>query len=223
MQAAKAAGAVTSFDLNYRAKLWNIWGGPEKAQDVMRRIVRTTSMCWSATKRTCKWGWASPGPKSRSEIEARPERVLRHDRQRRQAATRRSRSSPPRCARSIRPTGTAGAPCAWIDGKPTSPRPASSDVLRPGRRRRWFCGGFFYGLLTGEPRRKKRSTWAGPRRAADHVPRRHHDGDRGAGTRICAGWITQLGRANTGEEGLGTRDCVGSRAGMPYHYLIPGP
>src|SRR5579872_6702765 len=25
MQAAKAAGAVTSFDLNYRAKLWNIW------------------------------------------------------------------------------------------------------------------------------------------------------------------------------------------------------
>ena len=30
MKAAKAAGAVTSFDLNYRAKLWNIWGGPEK-------------------------------------------------------------------------------------------------------------------------------------------------------------------------------------------------
>src|SRR5512140_1458680 len=29
MQAAKAAGAVTSFDLNYRAKLWNIWGGAE--------------------------------------------------------------------------------------------------------------------------------------------------------------------------------------------------
>ena len=27
MQAAKAAGAVTSFDLNYRAKLWNISGG----------------------------------------------------------------------------------------------------------------------------------------------------------------------------------------------------
>src|SRR5246127_2178630 len=29
MQAAKAAGAVTSFDLNYRAKLWNIAGGNE--------------------------------------------------------------------------------------------------------------------------------------------------------------------------------------------------
>src|SRR5436190_18033779 len=31
MQAAKAAGAVTSFDLNYRAKLWNIAGGHERA------------------------------------------------------------------------------------------------------------------------------------------------------------------------------------------------
>src|SRR5512146_1741055 len=30
MQAAKAYGAVTSFDLNYREKLWNIWGGQQK-------------------------------------------------------------------------------------------------------------------------------------------------------------------------------------------------
>ncbi len=35
MKAAKAAGAVTSFDLNYRAKLWNIWGGHERAQAVV--------------------------------------------------------------------------------------------------------------------------------------------------------------------------------------------
>ena len=27
MKAAKAQGAVVSFDLNYREKLWNIWGG----------------------------------------------------------------------------------------------------------------------------------------------------------------------------------------------------
>src|ERR1035437_2455900 len=39
MQAAKAAGAVVSFDLNYRAKLWNIWCGPESAQSVIARIV----------------------------------------------------------------------------------------------------------------------------------------------------------------------------------------
>ncbi|HMP05455.1 MAG TPA: PfkB family carbohydrate kinase, partial [Lacipirellulaceae bacterium] len=40
MQAAKAAGAVTSFDLNYRAKIWNAWGGAAKGQDVFRKIVR---------------------------------------------------------------------------------------------------------------------------------------------------------------------------------------
>src|SRR3989339_613275 len=32
MKAAKAAGAVISFDLNYRAKLRNLWGGEERAQ-----------------------------------------------------------------------------------------------------------------------------------------------------------------------------------------------
>src|SRR3954447_2864422 len=38
MQAAKAAGAVTSFDLNFREKMWKISGGLERAQEVMRRI-----------------------------------------------------------------------------------------------------------------------------------------------------------------------------------------
>src|SRR5512144_389326 len=44
MQAAKAAGAITSFDLNYRAKLWNIWGGQEKAQSVLQRIVENVDV-----------------------------------------------------------------------------------------------------------------------------------------------------------------------------------
>ncbi|MEM6655552.1 MAG: sugar kinase [Planctomycetota bacterium] len=40
MQAAKAAGAVTSFDLNYRAKLWKtLDGGEEKGLEMMRRIA----------------------------------------------------------------------------------------------------------------------------------------------------------------------------------------
>src|SRR5689334_15642498 len=39
MKAAKAAGAVTSFDLNFREKLWAIWGGQKKAVDVIGRIV----------------------------------------------------------------------------------------------------------------------------------------------------------------------------------------
>ena len=39
MKAAKAAGAVTSFDLNYRAKLWASVGGPEKGVETIRKIV----------------------------------------------------------------------------------------------------------------------------------------------------------------------------------------
>jgi 2-dehydro-3-deoxygluconokinase len=39
MQVAKAAGAVNSFDLNYRAKLWASVGGVERAHHVLRRIV----------------------------------------------------------------------------------------------------------------------------------------------------------------------------------------
>jgi 2-dehydro-3-deoxygluconokinase len=44
MQAARQAGAVISFDLNYRAKLWNIWGGPERAQSVIGRIVENVDV-----------------------------------------------------------------------------------------------------------------------------------------------------------------------------------
>ncbi len=39
MKAAKAAGAVTSFDLNYRAKLWASVGGAGKGVQTIRRIV----------------------------------------------------------------------------------------------------------------------------------------------------------------------------------------
>ena len=39
MQTAKASGAVISFDLNYRAKLWASMGGIERGQEVLSRIA----------------------------------------------------------------------------------------------------------------------------------------------------------------------------------------
>src|SRR5450432_917312 len=39
MQAAKAAGAIISFDLNFREKLWRKWGGTARAQEVLGRIM----------------------------------------------------------------------------------------------------------------------------------------------------------------------------------------
>jgi 2-dehydro-3-deoxygluconokinase len=43
MQAAKAAGAIVSFDLNYRAKLWNIWGG-QAAVSTLTKIVENVDV-----------------------------------------------------------------------------------------------------------------------------------------------------------------------------------
>src|SRR3970040_175926 len=45
MKAAKKAGAVVSFDLNFRQKLWDIWSpdrgsGQKKAVEVIARIVQ---------------------------------------------------------------------------------------------------------------------------------------------------------------------------------------
>src|SRR5215213_2104568 len=39
MQAAKKAGAIVSFDLNYRAKLWSSVGGEKRAHEVLRKIA----------------------------------------------------------------------------------------------------------------------------------------------------------------------------------------
>ena len=44
MQAAKASGAVTSFDLNYRAKLWATIGGAAKGQEMISKIVKNVDM-----------------------------------------------------------------------------------------------------------------------------------------------------------------------------------
>ncbi len=44
MKAAKASGAVTSFDLNYRAKLWSAIGGAAKGQEMISKIVENVDM-----------------------------------------------------------------------------------------------------------------------------------------------------------------------------------
>src|SRR5258705_7859515 len=44
MQVAKAAGAIVSFDLNYRAKLWNISGAHQRAVSILDRIVRNVDV-----------------------------------------------------------------------------------------------------------------------------------------------------------------------------------
>src|SRR5213082_1622755 len=44
MKAAKAAGAMTSFDLNFREKLWKIFGGNHRAVATIARIVENVDV-----------------------------------------------------------------------------------------------------------------------------------------------------------------------------------
>ena len=61
MEAAKAAGAVTSFDLNYREKLWKIAGGLDGAQTVIGRIVENVDILLGNEEDLQK-GLGIPGP-----------------------------------------------------------------------------------------------------------------------------------------------------------------
>src|SRR5579884_4024349 len=61
MQAAKAAGAVVSFDLNYRAKLWNISGGEKRAVAVLDRIVKNVDVV-VGNEEDLQKGLGVPGP-----------------------------------------------------------------------------------------------------------------------------------------------------------------
>ena len=61
MKAAKKAGAITSFDLNFRAKLWNIWGGLERANSIMGRIVENVDVL-VGNEEDMQLGLGIPGP-----------------------------------------------------------------------------------------------------------------------------------------------------------------
>ena len=70
MQAARATGAVISFDLNYRAKLWNIWGGQARAQSVIGRIVENVDVL-VGNEEDLQLGLGIPGPQvaARSKLD----------------------------------------------------------------------------------------------------------------------------------------------------------
>ena len=127
MQAAKAAGAVTSFDLNYRAKLWNLWGGPEVAQGVIRRIVQHVDVL-VGNEEDLQMGLGIPGPEVAAAAGARSsldphaffgmiDNVT--------ALTRRSKLWRPPCVRYTPPIGTVGARWPGSTGRRTSRQPAS--------------------------------------------------------------------------------------------------
>src|SRR5450759_1657126 len=61
MQAAKAHGAVVSFDLNYREKLWSAAGGADRAVSVLGRIVEHVDVL-VGNEEDLQKGLGIPGP-----------------------------------------------------------------------------------------------------------------------------------------------------------------
>src|SRR5258707_12447407 len=61
MRAAKAAGAVTSFDLNFREKLWKVFGGHDRAVEVLRGILEHVDVL-VGNEEDLQKGLGIPGP-----------------------------------------------------------------------------------------------------------------------------------------------------------------
>jgi len=149
MRAAKAAGAVVSFDLNYRAKLWNISGGHARAVAVIRRIVEHVDVL-VGNEEDLQMGLGIPGPEvaARSKLDPSAffgmiDRVVALHPQIKIVAT---------TLREVHSTNRhSWGAVAWVDGQTYVSPTCQLDVLDRVGGGDGFAAGFFYGLLTGAP------------------------------------------------------------------------
>src|SRR5882757_2462817 len=159
MQAAKAAGAVTSFDLNYRAKLWSISGGEKRAVEVLDRIVRNVDVL-VGNEEDLQKGLGIEGQDVENKGKLDPSAFFgmigrvtaKHPHVKVVATTLREVHSTNRHSWSA---------VAWIDGKTYSAPTAELDVYDRVGGGDGFASGLFYGLLTGEsPEESVKLGWA---------------------------------------------------------------
>ncbi|MBN2147285.1 MAG: sugar kinase [Anaerolineales bacterium] len=148
MRAAKSAGAVVSFDLNYRAKLWNIWGGKERAQAAIRRIVENVDVL-VGNEEDLQLGLGIPGPEAGGHSGLDPsafigmiDQVVQKYPQIKVVAT---------TLREVHSTNRhSWGAVAWIDGQTWFSHTCELDVYDRVGGGDGFASGLFYGLLNGE-------------------------------------------------------------------------
>jgi 2-dehydro-3-deoxygluconokinase len=159
MKAARAAGAVTSFDLNYRAKLWNIWGGHERALKVIERIVENVDVL-VGNEEDLQMGLGVPGPKVAAKSKLDPsaffgmiEQVTSRFPKVKVVAT---------TLREVHSTNRHGwGAVAWVDGRTFVSPTCELDVYDRVGGGDGFAAGLFYGMLAGEePEAAVRLGWA---------------------------------------------------------------
>jgi 2-dehydro-3-deoxygluconokinase len=146
MTAAHEAGAVVSFDLNYRAKIWGSRGGPAQAQEVVRRIVEHVDVL-VGNEEDLQQGLAIPGPEAATSgldpsafLGMISEVVSRYPRVKVVATTLREVHSTSRHSWSA---------VAWVNGTSYLGSTMELDVYDRVGGGDGFAAGFFYGLLTG--------------------------------------------------------------------------
>ena len=159
MKAAKAAGAVVSFDLNYRAKLWNIVGGQNRAVEVLGKILENVDVL-VGNEEDLQMGLGIPGPEVAAKSKLDPSAffamidqvIAKHPQIKIVATTLREVHSTNRHSWSA---------VAWMNGKTYTAPTAELDVYDRVGGGDGFASGLFYGLLTGEePAAALRLGWA---------------------------------------------------------------
>jgi 2-dehydro-3-deoxygluconokinase len=159
MKAAKQAGAITSFDLNFRAKLWNLWGGEQKAAEVINRIVQHVDVL-VGNEEDLQKGLGIPGPEVASKSKLDPstffgmiDKVIDKYPQVKIVAT---------TLREVHSTNHhSWSAVAWVNGKTYSAPTAELNVYDRVGGGDGFAAGFIYGLLTNEtPEEAVKLGWA---------------------------------------------------------------
>ena len=159
MKAAKAAGAVTSFDLNFREKLWKIHGGNERAVETIATIVENVDVL-VGNEEDLQKGLGVPGPEVAAKSKLDPSVffgmidavVKKHPHVKAVATT----------LREVHSTNHhSWSAVAWINGKTYSAPTAELNVYDRVGGGDGFAAGFIYGLIAGEePEEAVKLGWA---------------------------------------------------------------
>jgi 2-dehydro-3-deoxygluconokinase len=159
MEAAKKHGAVVSFDLNYREKLWSASGGAKRAVDVLGRIVQHVDVLVGNEEDLQKGlGIAGPEVAARSALDPSTffgmiDRVVTKYPQIKVVAT---------TLREVHSTSRhTWSAVAWINGDTFVAPTCDIDVYDRVGGGDGFASGLFYGLLSGDsPEESVRLGWA---------------------------------------------------------------
>jgi len=149
MKAAKAAGAMVSFDLNYRAKLWSISGGQDRAVAVLDRIAKNVDVLLG-NEEDLQLGLGIPGPAVEAKSKLDPSAFI--------AMMDNVRKKQPQIkivATTLREVHSTNrhswSAVAWINGETFTAPTCELDVYDRVGGGDGFAAGLLYGLLTGEP------------------------------------------------------------------------